>query len=69
MSGFEWFLILLLVVMGGFYLLGRRPAALIPLHPAHPGRASEPGDQVQDASQHASNATNRRQPHHHGGCC
>jgi hypothetical protein len=59
MTGFEWFLILLLVV-GGVYLLGHRSTQPVP--------SSQPRGQMDDANQDLGDP-NAQQPRRHGGCC
>ena len=64
-----WFLILVLVAVGGWYLYGHRSHATVPSQPTYPGRDDEPRGQTGAVSQNAHDAPNKQESRKHGGCC
>ena len=69
MTGFEWLLVVVPVVVVGIYLLGRRRGATTPFNSIYQGSADDARDQAADASHQAHKDLDAQQPRQHGGCC
>ena len=69
MTGLEWFLVLLLVVVGGIYLLNHRSPAEVPSSSTYPDSNDNPRGQTNVTNQHAHDDPKAQQSRDHGGCC
>lgn len=69
MTGFEWLLVLVPVLVGGVYLLGRRRAAATPYISIKQNTGFDTHDEAGDATQPGHAEVEAQRPHHHQGCC
>lgn len=69
MTGLEWFLILLLVAVGGMYVFGRRPGAGMYSRPTYRGTEDNPRGNATLKGHHADEDSDMQSSRRHGGCC